>query len=137
MKRNEPEVKTVPEQERIEQETPKKMAGRVTEKKEIERLNAIYKNLPENNREVVQGLIVQAARLRVRLDKLWRDLRKNGETELFSQSDKTEPYMRERPESKIFTATDKNYQAIIKQLNDICPESEKEDGLDAFNHEFD
>ena len=121
----------------IEPVTERKKPERVTEKKEIERLNAIYKNLPENNREVVQGLIVQAARLRVRLDKLWRDLRKNGETELFSQSDKTEPYMRERPESKIFTATDKNYQAIIKQLNDICPESEKKDGLDAFNHEFD
>lgn len=109
----------------------------VTEKSEIARLNAIYKNLPENNREVVQGLIVQAARLRVRLDKLWKDIRKNGETELFSQSDKTEPYMRERPESKIFTATDKNYQAIIKQLNDICPPSSEPDGLDEFNKEFD
>lgn len=109
----------------------------ITEKKETERLREIYKNLPANQFAVAEGLIVQAARLRVRLDKLWRDIRKNGETEKYTQSDKLEPYDRERPASKIFTATDKNYQTIIKQLNDLCPESVAPDGLDMFNREFD
>lgn len=109
----------------------------ITEKKETERLREIYKNLPPNQFAVAEGLIVQAARLRVRLDKLWRDIRKNGETEKYTQSDKLEPYDRERPASKIFTATDKNYQTIIKQLNDLCPESDAADGLDLFNKEFD
>lgn len=99
------------------------MAKRITEQSEIERLNQIYKDLPPNQFAVAQGLIVQAARLRVRLDKLWRDLKKNGETELFTQSEKTDPYERERPAARLFTATDKNYQAIIKQLNELTPPS--------------
>ena len=94
----------------------------ITEKSEIERLTEIYKNLPPNQFAVAQGLIVQAARLRVRLDKLWKDIRKNGEVEMFSQSEKTEPYERERPVARLFTATDKNYQSIIKQLNDLTPQ---------------
>lgn len=109
----------------------------ITEKKETERLREIYKNLPPNQFAVADGLIVQAARLRVRLDKLWRDIKKNGETEKYTQSDKLEPYDRERPASKIFTATDKNYQTIIKQLNDLCPESDAADDLDLFKREFD
>lgn len=109
---------------------------RITEKTETERLREIYKNLPPNKYAVAEGLIVQAARLRVRLDQLWRDLRKNGETEPFTQSPNAEPYDRERPASKIFTATDKNYQAIIKQLQELCPDEEAQDGLDDFNREF-
>lgn len=106
------------------------MAKRITEKSEIARLNEIYKDLPPNEFEVAQGLIVQAARLRVRLDALWRDIHKNGEVEMFSQSEKTEPYERERPQARIFTATDKNYQAIIKQLNEMTPPSRKASKFD-------
>ena len=102
----------------------------MTEKSEIERLNKIYQDLPPNQFEVAQGLIVQAARLRVRLDKLWKDIKKNGEVEMFSQSDKTEPYERERPAARLFTATDKNYQAIIKQLNETTLPSKKGNKLE-------
>ena len=94
-----------------------------TEQSEIRRLTRIYRNLPPNQFAVAQGLIVQAARLRVRLDTLWKDLQANGETELFTQSEKTDPYERERPAARLFTATDKNYQSIIKQLNELTPPS--------------
>lgn len=94
---------------------------KITEQGEIKRLTDIYKGLPPKQFALAQGLIVQAARLRVRLDKLWRDIKKNGEVELFSQSDKTEPYERERPVARLFTASDKNYQAIIRQLNELVP----------------
>lgn len=103
---------------------------KVTEKSEIERLTDIYKDLPPNEFEVAQGLIVQAARLRVRLDSLWKDIKKNGETEKFTQSEKTAPYERERPAARLFTATDKNYQAIIKQLNEMTPPSRKKSKLE-------
>ena len=111
------------------------MAKRVTEKTEIARLTRIYKDLPPNQFAVAQGLIVQAARLRVRLDALWDDIRANGETEMFSQSDKAEPYERERPVARLFTATDKNYQAIIKQLNELTPPSRTKSKLEAFRDE--
>lgn len=99
------------------------MKKMITERSEIKRLTEIYKDLPPNEFAVAQGLIEQAARLRVRLDRLWKDLQKNGETELFSQSEKTQPYERERPSARLFTATDKNYQSIIKQLNELTPPS--------------
>lgn len=98
-----------------------KRAREITEKSEINRLKRIYKNLPPNQYAVAQGLIVQAARLRVRLDRLWQEIQEGGETEMFAQSDKTEPYERERPAARLFTATDKNYQSIIKQLNELTP----------------
>ena len=91
------------------------------EQREVERLTAIYKGLPPKQFALAQGLIIQAARLRVRLDKLWNELNEKGETEWFTQSEKTEPYERERPASRTFTATDKSYQSIIKQLNDMIP----------------
>lgn len=100
----------------------------MTEKSEIKRLTRIYQELPEKQFELLQGLIAEAARLRVRLDALWQDLQKNGEVELFTQSENTDPYERERPSSRIYTATNKAYQSIIKQLNDMLPKSEEDPG---------
>ena len=103
----------------------------MTENSEIERLTEIYKGLPPKQFALAQGLIAEAARLRVRLDKLWEDLMENGEVEMFSQSENTDPYERERPASRIYTATNKSYQSIIKQLNDMIPaETENAGGLE-------
>ena len=101
-----------------------------TELEEIGRLTEIYKGLPPKQFALAQGLIIQAARLRVRLDKLWAELEEKGETEWFTQSDKTDPYERERPASRTFTATDKSYQSIIKQLNDMIPAEDDEEADD-------
>ena len=98
------------------------------EQAEIERLTEIYRGLPPKHFALAQGLIIQAARLRVRLDKLWTELQEKGETEWFTQSEKTDPYERERPASRTFTATDKSYQSIIKQLNDMIPEDKETAG---------
>lgn len=102
------------------------------EKKEYARLKKIFRNLPPKQRANVEGLIRQAARLRDRLDTLWADIQENGETEMFSQSPNTEPYERERPASRTFTATDKSYQAIIRQLSDLVPPDEEADDLEQF-----
>ena len=101
------------------------------EQTEVERLTEIYQGLPPKQFALAQGLIIQAARLRVRLDKVWAEIEEKGETEWFTQSDKTDPYERERPASRTFTATDKSYQSIIKQLNDMLPaDTEKADDLE-------
>ena len=88
--------------------------------------------MPRNKKATVEGLIVQAARLRVRLNNLWDELQSQGEWELFSQSEKTDPYERERPASRIFTATDKAYQSIIRQLAELCPDDPVTDELAEF-----
>ena len=106
-------------------------AAETPEQLEIDRLTALYQGLPPKQFALAQGLIIQAARLRVRLDKLWAELLEKGETEWFTQSDKTDPYERERPASRTFTATDKSYQSIIKQLNDMLPaDKETASGLE-------
>lgn len=87
---------------------------------EIERLTEIYQGLPPKQFALAQGLIAEAARLRVRCNMLWDDLQEKGEVELFSQGDQ-DPYERERPSSRIYTAANKSYQSIIKQLNDMIP----------------
>ena len=103
----------------------------VAEADEIARLRRLYEALPPKQLALAEGLIIQAARLRVRLDKLWAELQEKGETEWFTQSDKTDPYERERPASRTFTATDKSYQSIIKQLNEMLPQDKEEsDGLE-------
>ncbi|MDA2392157.1 hypothetical protein PDN30_03890 [Bacillus cereus] len=90
--------------------------------KEKNRLRGLFKDIPHSKLKVVEGLIVQAARLRVLLNEMWVDISENGDYEMFSQSDKTEPYERERPVARLYNNRDQSYQRIIKQLTDLLPE---------------
>ena len=91
--------------------------------KEIARLKAIFKDIPPNDKTLVEGLIVQAARLRISLNIMWEDISINGDTESFTQSEKLTPYERERPVARLFNNRDKNYQTIIKILTDRLPDN--------------
>ena len=93
----------------------------ITEQGETRRLNRVYKHLPANKKAVAQGLIIEAARLRVLLDRLWADIEENGMTESFSQSPEAEPYDRERPAARQYYQADKAYQTIIKMLDAMVP----------------
>ena len=105
-----------------------------TVESEVQRLTELYKELPPKKFALAEGLIVQAARLRVRLYTLWKEIEENGDIEFFTQSkEKSDPYERERPCAKVFTATDKNYQAIIKQLDNMLPPEAAEGFAEKFN----
>lgn len=97
------------------------MAKDVTEQSEIRRLTRVYKNLSAGKKAVAQGLIAEAARLRVLCDLLWADIEENGMTEMFRQSEDQEAYERERPAARQYMTANKNYQAIIKQLDGMVP----------------
>lgn len=88
-------------------------------KKEKNRLNRLFKDIPKKKKKAVEGLVIQAARLRVLLDEMWIDISENGDYELFSQSDKQAPYERERPVAKLYNARDASYQRVMKQLTDL------------------
>ncbi|WP_397443533.1 hypothetical protein [Planococcus sp. 107-1] len=96
-------------------------------KAEVARLKRIYKEAPKDRMKIVEGLIIQAARLRILLDDMWDDIKENGDVEMFSQSEKTEPYERERPVARLYNTRDQSYQRIIKQLGDLFGEVENED----------
>ncbi|MED0876566.1 hypothetical protein [Bacillus mobilis] len=105
--------------------------------KEISRLKRIFKEMPKDTLMVVEGLIVEAADLRVRLEDIRKDLDENGYDEMFSQSENQEPYERERPAARRYIAMNKSYQTIMKQLGDYIPKKipepkEQDDGFDGF-----
>lgn len=85
-------------------------------------MKRLFKEIPPSKLKVVEGLIIQAARLRVLLNEMWMDISENGDYEMFSQSDKTEPYERERPVARLYNTRDQSYQRVIKQLTDLLPE---------------
>lgn len=99
------------------------------EQKEYDRLSELYQNIPPNKRSLVDGLLWQAARLRVSLDDLWEDIKVNGNTELFKQANDGVEFPRERPESKIFAIRDKSYLSIIKKLDELLPAQEAKHGF--------
>ena len=105
----------------IKEKKPK--ATRV--RSEYLRLKKIYKNIPEDELKVCDGLIMQAARLRILLDDAWEDIELKGDVEMFSQSADAEPYERVRPVAQLYNTRDKNYQTIIKQLCDRLPDGKE------------
>lgn len=112
------------------------MDAKKLEAAEFKRLSELYKDIPQNKRALVEGLIRQAARLRASLDVLWEDIVKNGNTEMFQQKNDGVEFLRERPESKVFTARDKNYLATIKKLDELLPAEKEESSLAKFDKEF-
>jgi hypothetical protein len=115
--------------------TKKEINKDVRVNKEIKRLKRIYKDLPKDCLMVVEGLIVEAADLRIRLEDIRKDLDEHGYDEMFSQSDNQDPYERERPQARRYIAMNKNYQSIMKQLGDYIPKPEpkkKEQAGDGF-----
>lgn len=103
--------------------------------KEIRRLNGIYKDLSKREKAVIDGLIKRAAYMRVTLEDMEDDLSTNGFVELFTQSERTDPYERERPVARLYNTLNKNYQTIMKQLSDFVekePPKQETDGFDEF-----
>lgn len=107
-------------------------------KKEEKRLYTLYKDVQDNKKKVIDGLIQRAAYMRVTLEDYESDLDKNGYIESFTQSTKTAPYERERPVARLYNTMNKNYQSIVKMLADMLPKEDaslKDDGFDSFSNQ--
>lgn len=108
-------------------------AERIT--KEDKRLRKIYSDITKDKQALIDGLISRAAYMRVTLEDYEKDIDENGYYELFTQSEKTDPYERERPAARLYNTMNKNYQSIIKQLADLLPKDsgvEEDDSFDIF-----
>ncbi|WP_228307294.1 hypothetical protein [Priestia sp. J2] len=96
-------------------------------KKEERNLKKLFKDAPTDKKTLINGLIQRAAFMRVTLEDYEADIDENGYVELFSQSEKTEPYERERPVVRLYNTMNGNYQKIIKQLSDLLPKDNEND----------
>jgi len=106
-------------------------------KKEIKRLEEVYKDIDVKRKDLLPGLIENAAFTRITLKYLAENLKENGTTEMFSQSENQTPYSRRRPEADLYNTMTGNYLKFIKQLDDMLPKAvekptEKIDFLDDF-----
>ena len=103
---------------------------------EKNRLTRLFNELPEKKKKLTAGLIERAAFMRVELEDLEADLKENGWTELFQQSEKVDPYERARPQGQTYNTMNASYQKIMKQLHDMLPAEEpqkqQDDGFEAF-----
>jgi len=77
--------------------------------------------------------------MRITLQEYRADLDAHGYVEMFSQSQNTPAYERERPVARLYNTMNKNYQSITKMLSDMLPKTEvvKDDGFDGFVAERD
>ena len=98
-------------------------------KQEINRLKKIYNEFPKEKVKVLEGLIYNAAFMKVTLQDLRDDLMQNGLTELFEQGEQA--FNRERPEAKQYTTFIQRYSQVMKQLIDLLPPEQKEQEEDA------
>ena len=99
-------------------------------KREEKRLKRIYKNIDKDNKAIIEGLIQRAAYMRVTLEDWEKDIMENGYYEMFTQSEKTDPYERERPVARLYNTMNANYQKIIKQLSDLVPKEAPAKGVE-------
>lgn len=94
-------------------------------KQEVNRLKKIYKEIEKDKVKTFDGLINNAAFLKVTLDELKENINKNGLTEWFEQG--KQRFLTERPQVKIYTTMIQRYTQVMKQLIDVMPEEKKEE----------
>lgn len=98
-------------------------------KQEINKIKKIFKDFQKDKTKALEGLINEAAFMKVSLEDTRTDLIKNGLTELFEQGEQS--FKRERPEVKIYTTFMQRYSGVMKQLIDMLPVEVKKQEADA------
>ena len=97
-------------------------------KQEINRVKKLYKDFPKDKVKALDGLIQEAAFMKISLEEMREDLLVNGLTEIFEQG--SQKFDRERPQVKIYTTFMQRYSGVMKQLIDLLPEEKKKEETD-------
>ena len=85
-----------------------------TERRNLER---IFADLPEDKKQIVDGLIEQAAFLKISIRDLQNDINANGYSTASPQG------VKKRPEADLHITMSKNYHAVTRQLVDLLPKA--------------
>lgn len=97
-------------------------------KKELTKLNRIFKNLPTEKQKLAEGLKSQAAFMVATLAELQEIMNQDGPVELFEQG--SQRLLREHPAAKTYNTMVRNYTTVCKALFDLLPEEEKKTAAD-------
>lgn len=94
------------------------------QKKEQNRIKKIYKNLPKERLEIAKKLIERAAYMLVSLEDMEAKISEDGLVVTMPQG--SYEIERAHPLLQPYNAMVKNYNATIKQLNEISPSNDTE-----------
>jgi hypothetical protein len=100
---------------------------------EINRLNHILKDLPKDKIDIADGLVNEAAFMRVTLEDLKEDINKNGTVDEMPQGSYS--IMRESPSVKIYNTMVQRYAGTCKEIFNLLPKDvvvEEDDGFESF-----
>ncbi|EGT3801898.1 hypothetical protein ES906_14055 [Clostridioides difficile] len=97
-------------------------------KQEVSRLKKNYKDLEKEKVKILDGLVNEAAFLKISLEETREILTKEGLTEIFKQG--KQEFERERLQVKIYLNFMKLYSNVMKQLIDIIPSDMKQEEED-------
>lgn len=103
-------------------------------KKEMRKLRRLFKTLPKDKQKAAEGLINEAAFMRVTLEETRYIIDHEGVLEHFEQG--SQKFLREHPATKVYNTMINRYAAVCKQLFDMIPDPDQgkaaEDELMAF-----
>lgn len=103
-------------------------------RKEIRRLNGLFKNIDLKVKKTVVSLVENAAFMAVTLSDLQNHINENGVTVEY-QNGENQYGTKKSPEVEIYNTMIKNHVSIMKQLTDLVPKEapkQEEDGFDEF-----
>lgn len=93
-------------------------------RKEIRRLNEIFKDLDSNKLEAVDSLIKRAAFITISLQELEVELNEKGWTEEYING-RNQKGIKKAAAAEAYNGLTKNLTAIMKQLLDLVPPAQK------------
>ena len=103
-------------------------------KKEIHKLRRLFKNLPKDKMKAADGLIQEAAFMKVTLEETRHVIDQEGILEKFEQG--SQKFLREHPATKVYNTMIQRYATVCKQLFEMIPDpdasKQAEDELMAF-----
>ena len=102
----------------------------------MKKLEQVLADVPEDKVKLVSGLVRRAAYMRITLEDYEADMTENGYTEPFQQSEKCDPYDRERPVVRLYNSMVKNYSAVMRQVFDLAPDKPADSPDPAYNKFF-
>ncbi len=100
---------------------------------ETARLTRIFKKMPKDRFDTLDGIIEEAANIRVTMQDMRKELDATGWVDMFQQSPDVDPYERARPLANQYNSLNKNYQNLMKMLKDSLPKDEVTEQSDKFD----
>lgn len=101
--------------------TPEEKAKKI--KSELTRLRKVFADIPEDKRRIADGLMQEAAFMRVTLEETREIIDREGVIERFEQG--AQKFLREHPATKVYASLINRYSAVVKQLIDLLPAADK------------